>query len=186
MGECHYQSGNYEAMVVAETCRQTLKDIGVEPERLSLDWASAAEAPRFVELITGYVKRIKGMGALGTGEGEEAKPVIDRRLKAAVRAASARKPRTSLGTLSKGLHKGGDYTPEAIEAGVAKKVLPAIRQQRITEEVLILLKEEGAMDEGHLAEATGASGDEIQKILEGLSRRKKISQDEAGWVLMTA
>ncbi|RPI51414.1 MAG: hydrogenase iron-sulfur subunit, partial [Deltaproteobacteria bacterium] len=34
MGECHYQSGNYEAMIIAETCRQVLKDAGVNPDRI--------------------------------------------------------------------------------------------------------------------------------------------------------
>jgi len=57
-------------MIIAETCRQALEDAGVNPDRMALEWASAAEAPRFVELITRYVSDIKSMGPLGSAEGE--------------------------------------------------------------------------------------------------------------------
>ena len=42
---------------------------GVKPERLALEWASAAEAPLYVELITQFTNQVKELGPLGEAEG---------------------------------------------------------------------------------------------------------------------
>jgi F420-non-reducing hydrogenase iron-sulfur subunit len=70
LGECHYVTeGNYEAVSVMHICKKLLKLIGVNPERLRLEWVSASQGIRFAEVITDFVKNLKGLGPLGTGEG---------------------------------------------------------------------------------------------------------------------
>ncbi len=169
-------------MIMAETCRQVLKDIGVDPERMSLEWASAAEGPRFVELITSYVNRIKSKGALGQGP-DEAKGQLKRRLAAAVKAAEARKVRTSFGTLAKKLHKAGDYSPETITEGVMAKVLPAFRQERLSQEVVLCVSEEGPCTLEQLQELTGGSAEELEKITGTLVKKGTLKEEGAGLVL---
>ena len=63
-GDCHYQSGNYQAMRKIKLTLQVLEKIGIEPERLLLDWVSAAEGTRFGEVVTGFVRRIRTMGPI--------------------------------------------------------------------------------------------------------------------------
>jgi hypothetical protein len=46
-----------------------LGDLHVNPERFSLEWVSAAEAPRFVRVITDFTDRIRSLGPMGHGEG---------------------------------------------------------------------------------------------------------------------
>lgn len=181
MGECHYQSGNYEAMIIAETCRQVLKDAGVNPDRIALEWASAAEAPRFVELITGYVSGIKSMGPLGTAEGEGEKDIIRMHLKAGVKAASALKVRTALGKLAKDMKKSDDYDPQIISEGVAKKVLPAFRDERLSQEIQLWLAELGPCKSADLCEKTSSGNKEIEKILETLSKKELVKKKGANW-----
>jgi hypothetical protein len=113
---------------------------------MSLEWVSAAEAPRFVELITNYVSDIKSIGPLGQGEGEGGGDVVQGHLKAAVKAASTQKVRIALGRLAKDMHKTNDYSPQVITAGVSKKVLPSFRQERITQEIQLCLSEHGPCD----------------------------------------
>jgi hypothetical protein len=169
-------------MIVAETCRQFLSDCGVDSGRLALEWVSAAEAPRFVDLITDYITGIKGKGPLGSAEGEAGKDVLKRRLSAAVKAAQARKPRTALGNLAKRLSKAKDYSSEAISEGVKAKVLPALRTARITEEIKLVLSG-GPMDAGAIAGATGASGEEIDGLLATLAKRGLVSEKKGKWAL---
>jgi hypothetical protein len=163
-------------MIIAETCRQVLKDAGVNPDRMALEWASAAEAPRFVELITGYVSGIKSMGPLGTAEGESEEGIIRMHLKAGVKAASARKVRTALGKLAKDMNKSDDYNPQIISEGVAKKVLPTFRKERLTQEIQLCLAELGPCKSADLCEKTGGSKDEIDKILETLSKKELVKK----------
>jgi hypothetical protein len=49
--------------------KRILGDLKVNPERLSLKWVSAAEAPRFVRVITEYTENMKQLGPLGVSEG---------------------------------------------------------------------------------------------------------------------
>ena len=49
--------------------RKVLEEVGIRTERYDLEWASAAEAPRFVQLITDFTQRIKELGPLGAAEG---------------------------------------------------------------------------------------------------------------------
>jgi len=161
---------------VAETCRQFLADCGVNPDRLALEWASAAEAPRFVELITGYVARIRQTGPLGSADGEVDAKTMRRRLKAAVKAAGARKPRTALGNLAKRLAKENDYSQKAIEKGVSAKILPALRSERIAAEVAMLLDEE-SMTASELAKACGAEESELEKLLATMVKRGKVREE---------
>ena len=45
-GECHYIEQNYKALRRYLLLRRTLAQFGIEPERIKLVWASAAEGAR--------------------------------------------------------------------------------------------------------------------------------------------
>jgi hypothetical protein len=170
-------------MIMAETCHQVLKDAGVNPDRMTLEWASAAEGPRFVQIITDYVSRIKAMGPLGSAEGESGADVIRRRLEGAVKASEATKVRTSFGNLAKGMLKAGDYSPGVITEGVASKVLPAFRKERLSQELQLVIQEEGPGDVSTLCEKTGGNQEEIEKILGALAKKGVIREEGAVWAL---
>jgi len=64
LGECHYLHGNYNArhrMVVLEG---VLEDIGIRPERLKVEWISAAEGERFAKSIESFVDVLKELGPI--------------------------------------------------------------------------------------------------------------------------
>jgi NADH-quinone oxidoreductase subunit E len=70
LGECHYiTEGNYDALSIMHLCRKLLEHIGVNPERLRLEWVSASEGIRFAEIMTDFTKKLKELGPLGTSEG---------------------------------------------------------------------------------------------------------------------
>jgi F420-non-reducing hydrogenase iron-sulfur subunit len=63
-GECHYISQNYKAMRRFSMLHYTLDAMGVEPDRVQLVWASAAEGQRLAEAITKLVDDVKRLGPL--------------------------------------------------------------------------------------------------------------------------
>jgi F420-non-reducing hydrogenase iron-sulfur subunit len=63
-GECHYLEQNYKALRRYLLLRRTLKGLGIEPERVKLVWASAAEGVRLAEEITKIVEEVRLMGPL--------------------------------------------------------------------------------------------------------------------------
>ena len=98
---------------------------GVKPERLALDWASAAEAPLFVKLITKFTNQLKELGPLGEAEGITPE-ALKSKLSAARSAVGSVKLRMRFGKLARELRQENDYAPDVIEAKMAEKINDAI------------------------------------------------------------
>lgn len=63
-GQCHYEEGNYKAMRRVALLKRTLAQLGIEPERVQLGWASAAEGVIFAEKVAEMTEQIKQLGPL--------------------------------------------------------------------------------------------------------------------------
>ena len=109
---------------------------GVKPERLALDWASAAEAPLFVELITNFTNRLKELGPLGEAEGISQEE-LKLKLLAARSAVKSVRLRTRFGKLARELRQANGYAPDVIEAKMAEKVNDAIMREMAKQEKAI-------------------------------------------------
>jgi F420-non-reducing hydrogenase iron-sulfur subunit len=109
---------------------------GVWPERLALDWASAAEAPLFVELITGFTDKIKRLGPLGEAEGMGGQE-LKLKLLAAKSAVEGVKLRTRFARLAQDLRQGNAYAPDVIESKMAEKVNDRIVREMAKQEKMI-------------------------------------------------
>ena len=70
-GDCHYQSQNYKTMRRFSMIKHTLTQLGVEPERLRLVWASAAEGQQLAEAITELTEDVRKIGPLKWSENWE-------------------------------------------------------------------------------------------------------------------
>jgi F420-non-reducing hydrogenase iron-sulfur subunit len=63
-GECHYLEQNYKALRRVMLLKRTIASMGMEPERVKLVWASAAEGIHLASEITDFVDEIKALGPL--------------------------------------------------------------------------------------------------------------------------
>ena len=61
-GDCHYQEGNLRAEKRADAIRLMLEDFGLEPERFRLEWVSAAEGPRFAQVVGDFTEQVRLLG----------------------------------------------------------------------------------------------------------------------------
>jgi Methyl-viologen-reducing hydrogenase, delta subunit len=102
-----------------------LKEIGINPERFSLQWASAAEAPRFVKLITDFTAKVKELGPLGESEGIEPEE-IKARLEKGLVAVNSRKVRMVYGNTAKAIRKEAIFTQEYISGVIEEKLSKSI------------------------------------------------------------
>lgn len=64
IGDCHYATGNHRTAKRIPLVRNLLGYTGINPERLQLEWVSSAEAPRFVQVTTAFVEKIRALGPL--------------------------------------------------------------------------------------------------------------------------
>lgn len=61
-GDCHYLEGNYRAAHRVAMVKEVLKSLGIEPERLRLEWISASEGGKFAEVVKSFVDMVKMLG----------------------------------------------------------------------------------------------------------------------------
>jgi Fe-S-cluster-containing hydrogenase component 2 len=70
LGECHYVTeGNYYALNMMHLCKKLLEYAGVNPDRLRVEWISAAEGVRFAEIMNDFTGRLRELGPIGNGGG---------------------------------------------------------------------------------------------------------------------
>jgi F420-non-reducing hydrogenase iron-sulfur subunit len=63
-GECHYLEQNYKTLRRFSMLKHTLMSMGVEDQRLRLQWASAAEGTHLAEAINEMVEQVRELGPL--------------------------------------------------------------------------------------------------------------------------
>ena len=62
IGDCHYREGNMKAQSRADAIKLMLQDFGIEEDRFRLEWVSASEGPRFAQVVTDMVAKVKALG----------------------------------------------------------------------------------------------------------------------------
>jgi len=63
-GDCHYNTGNYKSRRRLMLLKKTLSQLGIEPERLNLEWISASEASKLRSSVNGFIDKVTGLGPL--------------------------------------------------------------------------------------------------------------------------
>jgi len=61
-GDCHYQEGNYKALRRFKLLKKLVAELGIEDERLRLEWISASEADKFCAVINDMVEKVRALG----------------------------------------------------------------------------------------------------------------------------
>src|SRR4030043_2339784 len=70
LNECNYIThGNYDALNMVLLCRKIMEHIGLNPERLRIEFMSSAEGILFAEVMSEFGNKVNKLGPLGKGEG---------------------------------------------------------------------------------------------------------------------
>jgi F420-non-reducing hydrogenase iron-sulfur subunit len=61
--------GNYHTLSMVHLCRRIMEHLGINPERLRIDWCDAGEGVRFGRIMNEFANKVRQLGPLGEGEG---------------------------------------------------------------------------------------------------------------------
>ncbi|MGA1236054.1 MAG: hydrogenase iron-sulfur subunit [Limisphaerales bacterium] len=64
-GDCHYVEGNYKMLRRFELLQRMLGDMGIERERVRLEWISAAEGEKVKAVVNQMTQQLMKLGPLG-------------------------------------------------------------------------------------------------------------------------
>ncbi len=61
IGDCHYSTGNHRTAKRMPVLKKLLEYSGIEPERLYINWVSAAEGEKFAAVIKDFTEKIRAL-----------------------------------------------------------------------------------------------------------------------------
>jgi coenzyme F420-reducing hydrogenase delta subunit/ferredoxin len=73
-GDCHYTAGNYHARRKYSVFRELLHFLGIEPERVTFSWVSAAEGKKWADLVNEVTATVRQLGPRPAAWGQ---PITD-------------------------------------------------------------------------------------------------------------
>ncbi len=155
--------------------RRILGDLKVNPERLSLEWVSAAEAPRFVEVITGFTERIKDLGPFGSSEGLDVDH-LKVKLKAAKMALEGRRLRMVFARQAKFKKHEGAYREIPADHKLHGDLNKALEAEMATNGLLLYLQE-SPREVDELAGLLNVSSEDVLGYFKKLEKKGLVESD---------
>lgn len=183
LGDCHYiTNGNYDALSMVTLCRELLKHIGVNPNRLRLEWVSAGEGIRFANIMNEFGKEIAELGPLGKSEG-----IGEHALKLRLEALTKLVPYIKVVqaqrlTPPRGMRASGeleqDYRDFFCSDEVNRIFKEAILDKLAFTQIVLLLRE-SPLSTAEIARRLDLTPSEVSEHLNATSKQRLVRYDES-------
>jgi F420-non-reducing hydrogenase iron-sulfur subunit len=76
-GDCHYQEGNYKALRRFTLLKNLVKSMGIEEQRIRLEWIAASEGDKVQRVINEMTETVRRLGPLRLESREQ--PLVEER-----------------------------------------------------------------------------------------------------------
>ena len=177
LDECNYIThGNYDALANVHLCRKIMERIGLNPERLRIEFMSGADGGLLADVTNDFTNQVKALGPLGKSEGMEADD-LDFKLKAARKLVPyiklVERERLRIPSKSKEAYEEF-FTSDRFD----KLFDELVGDQLAVSQMLSLLKEK-PLSTGEIAETLKLNPSEIAKYINGSSRQGLVKYDES-------
>jgi len=140
-GDCHYLEGNLHTERKIKMLKKLISRTGLEPERLQLEWVSAAEGERFAELVKEFTNQIKALGPSPLAV-EKPDLVILENIMAAKSAVEDFRLRVLVGREKELTEKGNVYGEKTAQEEFDKTTDEAIQTEYIRNKIFFMIRKE--------------------------------------------
>ncbi len=176
-GECHYVTeGNYDALGNVYLAKKLLTFIGIAPERLRLEWISAAEGMRFAEVMNDFNRQLAELGPLGQADSETIEPA---QLQLRLAALDQLVPYLKL--VERERLRVPERTEAAYEAFFTSERTEALLRALVLDELAIgqiaLLLEQGPLSTAEIAERLALEPSAVSRHIKQSSRQGLVRYD---------
>jgi coenzyme F420-reducing hydrogenase delta subunit len=175
LNECNYAThGNYDALGNTLISKNILQRIGINPERLSIEFMSGGEGNRLADVINGFTGKIKELGPLGEAEG-----IGKAALKQALGAVRKLVPYLRLVEREKlrvPVRSEAAYREFFAGAEVNRLFDELVGDNLAISRILMLLREK-PLSTGEISGVLGLSSSEVARHMKSSSRQGLVSYD---------
>ena len=177
LNECNYIThGNFHALSMVHLCKKLMEYIGLNPDRLRIEFMSSGEGILFAEVMNDFGNKVKKLGPLGKSEG-----IVENALKAKLEAVAQIVPyirlveRERLRVLFK--------TEEEFDAFFNSDEFNRLFNELIVDKLAISqitsLLRERPLSTGKIAEILGLTPSEVSRHMNSSSRQGLVRYDES-------
>jgi coenzyme F420-reducing hydrogenase delta subunit len=162
LGECKYMEGNFQALIIGEFAKTLMNEIGINPDRLKLEWVASNESIKLVKDLNEFFNVIKNLGPLGREKNwnEKDKMVY---LNSASKICQDRQIRILLGNISTELKSLKDFSLSTVEKKIKEKLLDRLKA-KLLEITIKEFVQEGIKDFKTLLQKTQVEKEVLEKI----------------------
>ncbi len=153
---------------------EVLKLLHIHPERLSLQWVSAAEASRFVNVIGEFSESIKKIGLLGRYEGLSG-DLLQLRLKAAKSAVAQKKLRLIFAKEAESMNAGNGGKARMEDYKLSARLQSALTDEIAKQTILVSL-EEGPRSVKQLSDILDFPGGRVETYIGELEKKQLLDR----------
>lgn len=175
LNECNYIThGNYDALSNIYICKNILERIGLNPERLSIEFMSGGDGNRLAEVVNTFTGKVKELGPLGEAEGIEKgtlKGDLDavRTLIPYIRLVEREKLRVPVRT-EEAYHEF--FTSDRVQ-----RLFDEIIGGKLTTSRIVSLLREKPLQTGEISRILGLDPSEVAKQMSNSSRQGLVEYD---------
>lgn len=178
INDCHYNTeGNHDAIAMVLLCKKILEYIGINPERLRLEWVSAAEGVRFASVMNDLSSKIENLGPLGKGEGLDEKA-----LKASLAAIINIIPYIKL-VVTERLRvrfKTDEEYYQFFNSEDFDKIFKNAILEKLTDSQIVLLLRKESLTSREIAKVLDLTPSEVSRHMNSLIRNGLVKYEESG------
>ena len=175
LNECNYEThGNYDALANTYICKMIMSRIGLNPERLSIEFMSGGEGNRLAEVIDGFTARIRELGPLGEPEGIEPDVLMKtleagRKLIPYLRLVEREKLRVPV--------KSEKAYQEFYESDEVNRLFDEMIGEKLALSRIVSLLQEKPLSTAEISETLGLNPSEVAKQMNSSSRQGLVKYD---------
>jgi len=169
IGDCHYISGNYYTEKRFDIMVRMMQLVGLEPERIRLEWISAAEGEKFSRVVTDFTRVIKDLGPSPIKNDKKLAFMME-----AAEAASQSFRLTALVSKEYNLISRGNVYGEKLDEKKLREIVDNVAKEEFERAMILLLTRRGEVSANDISKKIGVSSDRILDHIVELKKRNLV------------
>jgi len=175
LDECNYIThGNYDALSNVLLCKKILDHIGLNPERLNIEFMSSGDGLLLAEMINNYCEKVAQIGPLGMSEGIEKKELAFKleavtQLIPYLKLVEREKLRVPV--------KSEDAYHDFFESEAVDRLFNELIIDKLAISQILLLLREKPLSTGEMAEALELNPSDVARHINSSSRHGLVRYD---------
>ena len=178
LDECNYIThGNYDALSNVHLCKKIMQHIGLNPERLRIEFMSGADGDLLAEYTDDFTKNVKELGPLGKSEGldeEELKLKLEavRRLVPYIKLVERERLRVPV--------KSEEEYNKFFKSDETNRLIEELITDKLSISEMLSLLSKKPLSTGEISNILDLNPSKVAKHISDSSRQGLIKYDESG------